>query len=132
MNYDNLIMKGGENMAKRKFKRLTEDDFNQIKLLLNTGLKTSQIMQITKRVNAVIVIAEKANTFAEYRQLMREKNDKEKKPVEEKVVANGETANSIVTMHDIMTILEKINSNLERLADAWEKEPERSGLRRFL
>jgi hypothetical protein len=120
--YDNkLYRKGGENMAARKWKQLTEKDFTMMKALVEAGISNTKIENATGKSYYTIFRIKKAKSFAEYKEQLKELQGK-----------NAARTNGHVEVKtpqpkvDTLAVLVSINKNLGRLADAWETPNRRS------
>lgn len=128
---------------------LTNEDFKLIKKLLDLGVGTKEISNISKRSEGTIGAFKKVDTFEEYKTNLAVKYAKRKaemnKPIKE--FANGifdqqKLTDSLdklsIRPKEIPVVKEPVEDNtneqlirianaLERLAVAWEKQPEKKG-----
>lgn len=120
--------------------RMTEEDFLQVRQLLDMGLKAKQVAVIVHWSVPTIARVQLARTYSEYLEIVRAyaavsaanrskkagqedtgDEDAHNQPEEESVTATPVG----VTHHDP---IERIAAAMERLADAWESSPKKKGL----
>lgn len=106
-----------------KGKRVKQKDLDQIKIMRQSGLNVQQVAQIADRGESTIHRAEQANyIFDDYKKLTLSVNQKYRK---DETATNGQAKKAVVDT-TLVTELQKININLERLVIAWSKKPKES------
>jgi IS30 family transposase len=115
-------------------KNLTKDTFESIKQLQEHGLSNRQMAKITNFSLATIDRAKKQETWADYVKYKKDYNVKRRGQIAQKqtkaytwiqsvVDEKKEPAKAVISDYH----LSRIANALERLADAWEKQPSKKG-----
>lgn len=99
---------------RRRYKHLTEKDFNVNKTLLENGLSKAKVANISERSYFTVAQISKSNSFSDYENLI--------KSIHENYMTK-KNGHAIEPKKDLLVILVKINQNLERMANAWESHP---------
>jgi IS30 family transposase len=117
---------------------LTEDDFILIKKLLELKLPVKEIIRLSKRSEGTIGAFKRCNTFEEYKAYSKERTLKNKlkaenKPIslvaslEEQQVQVDTAIDNLTNMQHLVEAVNRIADNVQRLAEAWERQPEKKG-----
>lgn len=114
-------------MKTRGYKQLTQKDFDLIKLLQSNGLSRKNIQSITKRGHGTIWAIGKVDTLEEYKALVKKNNTP--REVVEVTDEQAETHFTTLSVYEtrMLNVLEELVTATNRLADAWEKTPEKKG-----
>lgn len=122
---------------KNKYKQLQEPEYHKIKALCNAGLNDTQIVKIMERSKATISTVRRSTDFADYKRIvhtyseqrMSYRQREEGKKIEEKIDTENASHPVVTKTHagTEATSLLRIANALERLADAWEAQPNKSG-----
>lgn len=135
-------------MAKgKKYTQVNEEEFNRIRVMFDAGLKTGVIVSITERSPHTINNIRKSKTWEQYQQVLADLYEKRKAEREaakdtqvpdlaeamkkgdwEKKVAVPSETEVATTAITNKRSLERIATALERLADAWEAQPNKRRL----
>lgn len=110
---------------KRKGKAITPKDFDLIKTLLEGGLNQTKIGEITGRSAGSISAIHNAEDINAYKIYVANRSAQHKTMMlaqrETKTENSLEPEVNMSYEREILTVLKHINTNLARLADAWEK-----------
>lgn len=122
---------------KQSWTQLEQKEFNLVKDLQGAGLSISKAALVTKRSWGTIQMIYRNDTLDGYKQDVREQRYKYRAdgapvsrtstPAAEEEVLAEEAPQTEVTKSLNETNLDRIATALERLADAWERQPERKG-----
>jgi hypothetical protein len=137
-------------VRKTKGKRLSQEDYDQIKLLLAAGLKPSLVAEVSLRSHGTVNRIQQSRDFDEYKTELSKinaiyharANNRKSSPAELEVLKKIEDPNDVInegldklygvpemSLEERKVIaLERQATALERLADAWEAHPKRTGL----
>lgn len=118
--------------------RLNQEAFDKVKLLQNAGVKTAMAVQITGLSSASVSRIFRFDTWNAYKTWRTEQTRKyypEPKAKAPKSVEVARQDNPSLGTEDIthqtewrtIKALNRIGDQLERLADAWEAQPTKSG-----
>ena len=114
-------------MKKKKYKKMKRKEVDKIKKLHEAGLSQKQISDYTGRSTATVSSLSKADW--DYDQYKRDLKESYREKELEKVIVPADSVPTLSTDNSesetVMSVLQSINKNLERLADAWEKKPKR-------
>lgn len=61
-------------MKKKSYKHMTEESFNQVKVLVGAKLRIRQVASIAKVSNGTVCIVKKVTTFPEYKKYVTQMN----------------------------------------------------------
>jgi hypothetical protein len=139
----NQLTTATKKTRKTKGKRLTQDDYDQIKLLLAAGLKPSLVSEVSFRSHGTVNRIQQSKDFTDYKAELAKinavyharANNRTASPAEQEIlnkIEDPETPAGHVVQAPGMSLsevqMERIANALERLADAWEAHPKRTGL----
>lgn len=107
----------------RSWKKLSQKEYDSIKMLLTAGVKHSVIVRTLNRADSTITKIKKSRTFEEYLQGLRDEQNRSRKqtPIQEPVTANpakGSTIEYITEGQQLLTVLTRIADELYTLTDA--------------
>lgn len=119
-----------ETPAKGSWRKIRQDEYETIKMLLEAGVKTSTIARIQNRSANTIGKISKSTSLQDYRRTSAAERRKYSKVVVNPPKSTEEVpAETSVTQQGTgrpeVDSLERIANALERLADAWERKPEK-------
>lgn len=102
----------------KKFKRIKQSEFTQIKALLNAQVRPSVVQQITGRSNATVSAVGKAQTLEEYHQIVSNRRSRYIKnqttPQKQQPAVNKlESLTEVLT--DLHETMKETNQLLEKL-----------------
>ena len=113
----------------QKGKRLTEEEFVNIKQLLNFGINNRKVMDIFSRSQRVISLVKKSTTYGEYKDNMASQNDKYRKDItvtNEQIKSNDPLEGVFITiLNDMTELLNNIDKRLEFIEDNMGIPPKR-------
>ncbi|MBI3980690.1 hypothetical protein HY345_01710 [Candidatus Microgenomates bacterium] len=114
-------------MAHKKIKSFTEKHFNLIHDLHEKGLRNKKIAEFVEcSYSGVIAILRHKtwNDYGEFKKKILERSNQLRalEKISGEVKPNGKVEYQM-SNNDLVDILTKINRNIERLADSWEKTP---------
>jgi len=89
-------------------RHLTDKDFNTIKVLINAGVKTSKIQEVTGRSSSTISAISRSDTLEDYKKLLREQRNHE-----ETVIATDAPLTT-AGLKELLTILNNRLQAIER------------------
>lgn len=121
-----------------KWKHITQDEFDTIKLLISAGLKLDMVASVQDRSYSTIVTINNSNTLEEYKQRVRAYTASKKNGNKPRTVASEASDNDTLQQSVVDSFIDELNAPakqpetleriavaLERLADAWERTPEK-------
>lgn len=119
--------------------RLTPETFNKVKMLQTAGVTTSMAVQISGLSQPSVNRIYRHNTWGDYKawrdEQTRKYHPKPKTPApasvevprQDKPVETEELPPAVQNEWRTIKALNRIGDQLERLADAWEAEPKKTG-----
>lgn len=117
-----------------KRKRITQEDYDQMKLLLAAGLKPSLVGEVCQRSHGSVNRVMRSASYEDYRESLTKMNKvyhakadaKSTAPVEQEATSEPEQDLMTTKAYTADETLERIASALERLAEAWEAQPRKN------
>lgn len=115
----------------KKYRQVTEKEFNRIKPLLDAGAKISDLIKLglTTRSDATLTIFKRASSFEDYQRINREYLEKSKQKKEQKNGVSADTltpvTNDIQFYAQIIELLAQINKRVAVIEESMQEKPRR-------
>lgn len=114
-------------------KRLTQEEFDKVKLLQQAAVGNSSAMRITGRSASTISRIYRAENYDEYTSALAETHPYVPAGGETKIVSSEDLPVFVkdiksIPQDNLEALLERIAVAAERMADAWESQPKKKRL----
>jgi hypothetical protein len=90
-------------------KHLTDQDFNTIKVMINAGIKTRKISEVTGRSGSTVSVIARSDTFEGYQTLLKESRKRNANEV-----IGDDAPITAAGLKELLTILNKHLDAIER------------------